>query len=534
MPLVDKNVYDKCFNQWKTSHVYTGLLTIETNWFDDEMEIPSAQGAATKRSVSVENSIDQIASNQCDDYESEMSPLVYHSSESDMEENEGVEVIRETPTTVSKKRATSKSKTKENSNSDDSGITQRLLRSQNIKRSLRSAKQTPNSVHKSIEKKSKSDKRSKTKQKRPKGIEKSERSADSCSSITTSTTATSNSSKTRKKGDTLTWSQESSTSDIQLVHEEHMTPIIIPGSSETLIEAPDANIAAEIFQGSPDLFASFHDEPAEAASSTSSSPIPAGQTRFASTRNDFDESATVCTQDIFAESQDIANTTNPVEALSTTTSDIFEITSNNIFHNVLKASSFDVTPVTTSGTGTSNKSCFSGVRVILPRLKSDDILELQRGVSQRVREQSNTPEGLIDLTADSQVNEAISSESPIVVTDIEKTPQRKRPLTPSTRSCVKRGSDEIYISSDEEVPSKTPSRSGWLQKRSSNVTSPHTTPRSRRNLEKWFPPRTTTKAQSVLQPRNIFQKNEPNQIERLRANIRPMQESPSIFSSDDE
>lgn len=540
MPLVEHDVYEKCFNQWKTSQADIG--TLESSWFDDDMEVPTSQGEATKTIPCVVIGVDPSASTRCDDYESQMSPLVYHSSESDVDAD--VESIKGTPTecTASTSRKKIISKTKEPSNAGDSEVTKRTLRSQNIKRSLRSSNRkrtTEPSLRQQwvmeIENKSKSKRKKKVG-----GSGKPEAATESsCSSTaTTTTTKSSTVSNARKNRDTLSWSQDTCASDIQFVQEEHLTPITISSTSDSpLVVAPNENSSNTNFttQASPDMFGSFT-ESTEAASiatvhsSPSPSPIPAGQSRFASSRIEYDSTDTLCTQDIFADSQDIASTTNPVGALCTTASDIFEITRNNVFPNVLRVDSAEaVTPVISLDTP---KSCFSGVRVVLPRLRSDEILELQKSVSQHARNYANSQKGssqeLIDLTAKSQLMSA----------DVEKTPQRKRPLTPSTRSCVRRPSGEIYISSDEEVPSKTPTRPGWLSKRKTTAASPHTTPRSRKQLEKWFPSPTSrnnySKTQSVLQPRNIFQTNEPNQMQRLRTNSRPTLGSPSIFSSDDE
>lgn len=516
------------------------------------MEVPPTQIAAAQ--TCIDKRADPIASTRCDDYESQMSPLVYQSSESDEDDNAGDETVRGTPTesiTSTNGKQTSRT-TKGTSHSDDGEVTERILRSQYRKRSLRSSNtkhQTEPNFRQStlMEIKAKKEKTTKSRQKKTKRSEKLELLAESYSSSQT-TSKSSISSDARKESDRFTLSQETSASDIQLVQEELMTPIIISSSTDSNIHFTTQMLAA-----SPDIFSSFteqeHADPATVAatnSSSSTSPIPAGQSRFAADQNTFDGSETICTQDIFADSQDIANTTNPVVALSTTTSDIFEITRNNVFHNVLRVNEADaVTPVKHSDNAISIKSCFSGVRVVLPRLKSDEILELQRCVSQRAEQQNQfnsqneTTDELIDLTAESQLNVAISSEDAVIVADIEKTPQRKRPLTPSTRSCVGRLSTEIYnISSDDEAPSKTPTRSGWLSKRASNVTSPHATPRSRRRLDKWFPSRTndpnnaSTSVHSILQPRNIFQKKEPKQMQRLRTPV--TLESPSIFSSDDE
>lgn len=540
---------------------------IESNWFDDNMDMPSSQREMAKKNASADQISDSIVTNRCDDYESEMSPLVYHSSESDADNNESVDTITGTPTenvtsTYSKQRH---SKTKETLNSDNSEDNARILRSQQLKRRLRSSDTKHQNKSNSINRKtiSKTKKKSKSNQRNVKATEKSEQSADSCCSSSTTTTTTTSTTKssivshTRKKGNTLTWSQDTNTSDIQLVQEDNMTPITISSSADTLIASQNEsfvynpNFTTQSFQASPDIFSSFTEQTevtsiAGANSTPSTSPpIPAGQSKFVDNQSKFDGSQTICTQDIFDESQDIVNTTNPIQALNTTTSDIFEITRNNVFHNVLKVNNADaMTPVKNSDNVIPTKSCFSGVRLILPRLKSDEILELQREVAQRARNsQTVSSEDLIDLTAESQLNAEISSEDGVAMVDVEKTPQRKRPLTPTTRSCVRRSSDEIYISSDDDTPSKsTSTRSGWLSKRTSNVTSPYATPHSRRRLDKWFPLRTNTTnsnraskcTQSVLQPRNIFEKRRPKQIEHLQSNSRSMLESPSIFSSDDE
>lgn len=525
-------------------------MEIEASWFDDEMEVPPSQGAPTEKNACDQEINDPIASIRCDDYESQMSPLVYQSSESDVDNNEDVP----TESIVAKNNKRTTSRTKETSNSDDTEVTRRILRSQNTKRRLRSSgtKQPAeaNSRQRPLsEMKLKAAKKSNSKQKNVKGSSKSEMLVDSCSSGSTSTTTTTTTttkssivSNGKKTGDTLTFSQDT-TSDILLVQEEHMTPITITSSSDTITEvpnenSPNVNYITQSLRVSPDIFSSPTEQTDENAadamnSSADTTPIPAGQSTFANNQTDFDGSGTICTQDILADSQDLANTTNPIEALTNTTSDIFEITKNNVFHNVLTVNDADaMTPATKPDNATPTKSCFSGARVVLPRLKFDEILELQRGLPQRGQERPQSQTELIDLTAESQLNDAISSQEAIISADVEKTPQRKRPLTPSTRSCVRPQSDEIYVSSDDEGPSKSPTRSGWLTKRVSNAASPHATPRSRRRLDKWFPTSAKECPETVLQPRNIFQKSGTNPVRHLQTNNRL--ESPSIFSSDDE
>lgn len=548
LPLVDQTIYEKCFNQWRTSQ--SDQLEMEASWFDDDMEVPPSQGAATEKTACDHEIVDPIVAIRCDDYESQMSPLVYHSSESDADVNDEVPTKR--ITLKNNKRTTSR--TKETLNSVDNEVTHRTLRSQNTKRKLRSSgtKQQPEATsrHRWLSgMKLKATKKSESKQKNVKGSSKTEISADSCSSGSTTATITTTKSSIvsngKTTGDTLTFSQDT-TSDILLVQEEHMTPITISSSSDTIIDVPNentpnVNYITQSLRVSPDIFSSPTEHADENAvdamnSSGDTTPIPAGQSRFANNQTDFDESEAICTQDILADSQDkTANTTNPIEALSTTTSDIFEITRNNVFHNVLTVNEADaMTPAKEPDTATPTKSSFSGVRVVLPRLKSDEILEMQRGLPQRTPEQSQSQSDLIDLTADSQLNDAIDSQEALMAADVEKTPQRERPLTPSTRSCVRPQSDEIYVSSDDERPSKSPARSGWLTKRTSNAASPQATPRSRRRLDKWFPTRANEckSLQTALQPRNIFQKSGTNQVRHLRTNDRL--ESPSIFSSDDE
>lgn len=547
LPLVDKTIYEKCFNQWKTSQ--SDQLEMEASWFDDDMEVPPTQEVATEKNACYDEIVDPIMSIRCDDYESQMSPLVYQSSESDVDNHEDVPP----EITIAKNNKRTTSRTKETTNSDDTEVTKRILRSQHTKRRLRSSgtKQPPeaNLRQKWVsEMKLKAAKKSNSKQKNVKGSSKSEMLADSSSSGSTSTTTTTTKnsivSHAKNTGDTLTFSQDT-TSDILLLQEEHMTPITISSSSNTPIEVPNENTPninyiTQSLQVSPDIFSSPTERTDENAadvmnSSDDTSSIPAGQSRFSNNRTDFNGLDTISTQDILADSQDIGNTTNPIEALSTTTSDIFEITRNNVFHNVLTVNEANaMTPATKPDNATPTKSCFSGVRVVLPRLKSDEILEMQRGLPQR--EQSQPKNELIDLTAESQLIDAISSQEAVIITDVEKTPQTKRPLTPSARSCVRPQSGEIYVSSDDEEPSKSATRSGWLTKRTSDVASPHATPRSRRRLDKWFPSRTNDceSPQTVLQPRNIFQKSDTNQVRRLRPNNHNRLESPSIFSSDDE
>lgn len=506
------------------------------------MEVPATQH--TSAAPNVGGGAASPGEIRFDDFETQMSPLIYDSSDSEAEDNACDVTIdmseTESPAQSKCNRTNPKTKDKEISQSEDGGAIKRILRSHARKRNWTESQSKTKKSH---------DTR-RNKKGESKTLNRAEESSSSNSMTTTTATITTartsrilTRARARQWSDTISWSEETSASDIQVVQEGHMTPITISSSSDsppntvTYERGANLNNTIQSAQSSPDIFGSFIEQEqsqpvhaADASSQPSTSPIPAGQSRFAA-----DDSRSICTQDFLVDSQDSADTTNPVDALCTTTSDIFEITKNNVFHNVLQVNDGDKH----SDSIRPAKSCFSGVRVILPRLKSDEILELQRGVSQQALSSPNDTSGeLIDLTAESQLNTTTGSEDKAtdVDADIEKTPQRKRPLTPSTRSCVRRLNDEICISSDDEpTPSNRP-RSGWLTKRSSTVTSPHATPRSRKQLEKWFPSHTGRSSgarrslQSVLQPRNIFDKTNGSN----RTTSTTTLESPSIFSSDDE
>lgn len=533
------------------------------------MEIPPSQDA-TKIISNVEMCVDLTESNRCDDYETQMSPLVYDSSESDMDDNSSVDAVRETQkvsvASLDGNRKTEAKRTKDTAASEDDGcVTKRILRSHNDKRCLRSSsKSIPNLKQKLLlQYGEEARKRPNSRQKTRKGRSNESRNSSSDNITTKKTSKSSNASKPRKPNETFTWSQETGASDIQLVRSQQMSPIIILSSSDAIFPAPNENttstkITPQTLQRSPDIFSSFSEHAAVDSATTtntspSSSPITAGQSKFAIDQNESDASGTICTPNASFASQDMGNTTNPIEALSTTTSDIFEITKNNIFHNVLKVhNSHSVTPVKSTEnttpsktidtpTATPTKTSFTGIRVVLPRLTSDEIFDLQHPGSRR-RERAESPqskrpssEELIDLTADTQLNEMICSQDVIIVDDVEKTPQKKRLLTPSTRACIRRQSN-LSISSDDDQPPRTPTRSPWLSKRKSNAANLLATPRSRRQLEKWFPTHAANNSirDTSAKPRNLFQKKEPNRVIRLRSNSRSALESPSIFSSDDE
>lgn len=270
-----------------------------------------------------------------------------------------------------------------------------------------------------------------------------------------------------------------SSSDVQLIAEECAMPIMISSSSATLVGTPGCSN-----KHSPDLFDSFT------------------QSNVADNINDCDikhsiapnlcehsrESITTCTQDFLSNSIDTANETNPVDALITTTSDIFEITRNNVFQNVLKvtssASDVDavVLPVKRS------RSCFTGVRVTL--------------ASDELRQNVGSSQELIDLTT---VESQISLNDAFISNDAT---EEKRLRTPSTQSCI--------------GAIMTPKiRSGWLSTRLRNSnkiqTSSTTTPRARRRLNL---------------DSSIVSSN--NRVDRSHSNVLAQVHSPNIFSSDDE
>lgn len=336
----------------------------------------------------------------------------------------------------------------------------------------------------------------------------------------------------------------SSTSDIQIIPQkgECLSPIIISTSSEDLSQpATGANhpdegqLVRETDCQSPDLFNSFISTKSEIlsqqiANSQSSASKPSNKTETKTFR------------DVFGAPDEC----DDIDLLSNTNVDIFEITKNSVFDNVLCSASDRITPLksmksrTTDGKWTSSSvSCLSGIRIVLPKLDGNQVQQMNDNLSQsKIESQSSqhSEDSVVDLTLnESQRIVEISSEDS--VRDVEKTPERKRELTPSTRSCLKRPSNDTSNTSENRRKSSG-SRLGWL---STTRTSPRgcETPQSRRRLDKWkhrtdINNMKSDDDQKISRPRNLFKeiksKSKPDANMRRNMPSTSTAASPSIFS----
>lgn len=237
------------------------------------------------------------------------------------------------------------------------------------------------------------------------------------------------------------------------------------------------------------------------------------------------------------------------------TPDIFEITKNDVFHNVLRINSDSaMTPVSTQtparltkNQGSAGKSCFDGVRVCLPRLCLDGIgKDKDFNVAKKTVFRKTPAPGRHDLIPTIELSdsdqsitrrlparrsldnafEKVSDTSHNRSEEGEKTPPRRgMPTTPTTRSCLRMTSAERM------------SRDGWLSKRKSprgDSSSTSTTPTSRRRLDDSFGPSplATTSNLAAITPRSLFELKAGRRITRSRSVA--FCEHPIIVSSSDE
>lgn len=327
----------------------------------------------------------------------------------------------------------------------------------------------------------------------------------------------------------------SSTSDVQIISQKLPSPIYISNSSspESDTIRNDTNIDTKVLRISPDLFCSFNGS----AKSIPSSPKK-------SRNNDGNRSAelTVSIADSPA--------TNNIDSLSNTHMDIFEITKNDVFPSVLCSNHETITPVKDS-TKTPSKSCLSGLRIHIERLNDERIKLLQNDL---IANSQNEPvagpskkssnDGVIEIrdSQSSQSSDIQIISSSETIDSVQRTPERKRrELSPSTRSCLKRHSD---TDKSDDRKKMTPTRTGWLSKK--QHTSPSgETPRSRRRLLKWLQKteENTTKppedSERLVKPRKLCDdfascyNNQKQQTKHIVMSNALACSSPSLFSDED-
>lgn len=298
-------------------------------------------------------------------------------------------------------------------------------------------------------------------------------------------------------------------SDVEIVL--HSSPDVISISSASQYDPASQTHTAE---RSPDLFDSFRSVRSEAVT-------PSQAIRRTSIPNTADT-----IRHVFGEQDEC----DDIDLLSNTNTDIFEITKNNVFDNVLCSNGDRITPAKSKERTelTATSSCLTGLRVILPKLNSELIQQIKNDMA--MQSQAETPV-VTQLVANGDEVEVVEveSESILVISsehssrDIEKTPERRQELTPSTRSCLKRHSSERG--------KKSPyTRHGWLSK---TRTSPRTdTPRSRQRVEKWRRRTNDNNMKpedypSTSKPRNLCKEFNPSS-QRSTRKIVP--DSPNLFS----
>lgn len=335
----------------------------------------------------------------------------------------------------------------------------------------------------------------------------------------------------------------SSTSDCKIVSQigENLSPIVISTSSEDFVpqssqEANNQNKNQSPREAgncpSPDLFNSFSSIQSDALSQQQQQ-----QQQIVSSQKSLcdgqDEAANESPlRDVFGAPDEC----DDIDLLSNTNVDIFEITKNSVFDNVLCSANDRITPFKTGETSNLspnlNVSCLSGLRMVLPKSNSSDAGQIHCSSSavalQRLSQNLSTDDVLVDLTAnESQKVIEISSEDS--VRNVEKTPERKQPLSPSTRSCLKR--QPTGESNGDERKCKTPrSKSGWTSVKTSSKTD---TPKSRRRLDKWIQ-RTDILNIQTTRPRNLCEEfkstSRGDRISRRNMPSTSTAKSPTIFS----
>lgn len=334
----------------------------------------------------------------------------------------------------------------------------------------------------------------------------------------------------------------SSTSDIQIISQtgDHPSPIVISTSSEDILPSQEPNhqnktkSVEEVSCPSPDLFTSFNSLKSDALSQQPQSPA---QQQIVSSQRSISDSQDEANKSPLRNVFGAPDECDDIDLLSNTNIDIFEITKNDVFDNLLCSANDRITPFKAGETKnlSPNVSCLSGLRIVLNKSNSSDTEQFRYSTSTTSSPQllQNSSDGvLVDLTAsESQKIIEISSEDSI--RDVQKTPERKQPLTPSTRSCLKR---QPTGESDERKRKALRPKSDWM---TAVKTSPKIdTPKSRRRLEKWKERTDALNMHDLLKtttrPRNLCAefKSTSRTDRNLRHNMPSTStaKSPTIFS----
>lgn len=547
-PPIKPEDFQNDFDAWKNAMGNTVSVKFHSNAIDidsspvDSLSQPNNQTVSTVADVSLLNT----ATTEFSDFDTQMSPLIYSDSDHGDDEQDSQSASQRTMTpdiACNQEHAARKTRysTKESTqNSNRSHVTP-------TKRSLRSNFDRISPTGKRLNYKQLPIKINSTDTKSKTYLFRSKKQPQANSTVVNDT----ESQFVPKRNTRST----SSASDVQIISQKTLSPIVISTSEDDRSEAPpDAQkieLNSDFSCPSPDLFSSF----TSARSDVLSQKVLNNQENQIEHQNDVQN-------DTFREVFGAPDECDDIDLLSNTNVDIFEITKNSVFDNVLCSADDKITPLkrsqkmrsTPKNTSPRSMNCLSGLRVILPRLNHHQVEQIQNGLmsqesqlsQQQPQQQSqlspsilSASDDVIDLTAH-ETQKIIEINSDDSVQNREKTPERKQELTPSTRSCLKRYADDR--STTEERRKKSPyARLGWLtsSRTSPRSTNVDTTPQSRRRLDKWR--KRTDEANlnvdeiaKVSKPRNLFNefksKSKPNHRSRHDIPSTSHAQSPIIFS----
>lgn len=543
-PSINAKHFQSDFSDWK-ANVYD-TQPVETNAFvdDDSSPIELLPNPINKSLVSVaseELSILNVACTDFSDFDTQMSPLIYSDSDEsihcdndsqiNLQNSQNVISLSLTPEIACNQEhaARARNSTKESSSSTLSAriVTPTKRKSSDLFEKVSPASKRLNYRQLPIKISSngtKSDSKPETNLFR-------KRKQTCSSSVESDNNSMQNSSKTNRR---MAYSRStSSTSDVQIIS-DHASIITISSSEEQPLSDSKNEKETEFDTGtgtvthcpSPDLFNSFISVKSEPATQTKSSTPSSQDKQQDATENTFTA--------VFGPPDEC----DDIDLLSSKNGDIFEITKNSVFDNVLCSANDRITPF--KGTSTqnlkvsSNTSCLSGLKIKLPIFDGHRVAEIQNDILaelQSSQKSSSTDDSVVDLTLNESQN-IIEVSSDDSNRNREKTPERKLDLTPSTRSCLKPNS------SIEKRKRSSYVRHGWL---STSRTSPQSTPQSRRRLDRWrkrlneLHPDENVK---VTKPRKLFDefKSNAKSSQRIRQKNLPStstHESPNIFSDHD-
>lgn len=295
--------------------------------------------------------------------------------------------------------------------------------------------------------------------------------------------------------------------DVQIISQKISTPITITGSSS---EEPKLNrgngLCAEL---SPDLFSSFE-----------------------TNRNQNDQD----NEDEEIEN-DEAHTVEPFDlAMSTTVNnDIFEITKNTVFDNVLSSADDRITPAKPKNQPMANATkakscCLTGIRLLMPQISDD---ETEHPVASQSNEAANaaaSQNSVVVVSSNEEANDVVvvSSEDTIELTP----PTRKQHLTPSTRSCLRQHPNKRL---KDSTNNNSTYKAKWFSKKQSTPSSRTSTPMSCKRINRWLniTNQNNLPDQSAVprKPRNLFKQLA---VQSRRGQCKSaIPASPHIFSDDE-